>query len=347
MSWKKRCIMKNKKTSNRNNNRVTKQQAKKTLKELAITLLKGLCVCTFIYLVMFAIIVVITHFSNKAHGYETSDTTINNYITAIIENDESGMEKCIYTESNSYPQMYEIQEAYAKLISNMDVEINKENIEIETSECDDVSKIAETLSDDTTIKHAYDNNVYISYTETINGDTFDGLIQYVITTYQVEEKWYVFSIEQNDTVTRLAEGNQYMYVGDETLGVIALNENWTPVNMEPLEGTESMFAYESPDGNAVISVSAINSELSLDDYIANFTTSLDDLNIEYIIENRNLNATDMIYIYYTSKNKNGEEIYQCTWLFEAPMRDGYIHCITLDCTRTGIYATSYIDTYVY
>ena len=339
--------MKNKKTSNRNNGRVTKQQTKKTLKKLVITLLKGLCVCIFIYLVIFAVIVVITHFSNKAHGYDTSNAAINNYITAIIENDESDMKKCIYTKSTSYLQMYETQKAYAEIISNMNVEIDKENIEIESSECDDISKITETLSNDTTMKHAYDNNVYVSYTETIDGDTFDGLIQYVIATYQVEDKWYVFSIEQNDTVTKLAEGNQYMHVGDETLGVIALNKNWTPVNMEPLEGTESMFAYESPAGNAAISVSAISSELSLDDYTANFTTSLDDLNIEYIIENRNLNATDTTYIYYASKNKNGEEIYQCTWLFESPMRDGYIHCITLDCTKTGVYATSYIDTYVY
>ena len=46
-------------------------------------------------------------------------------------------------------------------------------------------------------------------------------------------------------------------------------------------------------------------------------------------------------------DENKNQVYHCTWFFERPMQDGYIHCITFDCNDSGKYATNYIEMFHY
>lgn len=335
---------KHKKSTNTN---TTPVKSKKSIKDMLLTLAKGIGAMLLIYLIIFVIITIYNYFEMKHHGYDSSKDVINKYMIAMMDNKHSKMNKCLNYDTNNHHEISVMQSSYADVLEQMNITLNKENIEIKESKCENIDMIQKAFSKNVNIENAYTNLVYVTFTETIDKDKFDGLIEFEIITYELNNKWYIFNVKQNEIMTVLAENNEYMTVGNETLGYIELNKQWTPVNAKLLDDTISSIAYMSPNNTAMISLNTIQSKISFDEYIENFKKSLDSNKIKYTIENRTLNGISTKYIYYTVLDENKNQVYQCTWFFERPMQDGYIHCITFDCNDSGKYATNYIEMFHY
>lgn len=339
---------KTKRTSHKSAITVERSNTEKpSIKKLSLSLGKWIGAMLLIYLIMFIIFTVYNYFSIKNHGYNSSNEVINKYITSMMDMKSSKMDKCInYEAINSY-NVRTLNKSYVNILKQMNITFDKNNIEIKESKYDKIDDIKKEFSEKTTIDNANSNLVYLYFTETIDGDEFDGLIEYEIITYETNGKWYVFDMKQNEMATVLSSNNEYMTIGDNTLGYIALNKHWIPTNTNILEGTISSTAYISPNNTAIISLNVIESKLSYNEYIDNFTTSLTNNKINYIIEDRTINDISMKYVYYTTTDENNTKIHQCKWFFQQPMRDGYIHCITFDCNDSGQYATNYIEMFHY
>lgn len=323
-----------------------KKQLSDTQKSL-LTIGKFIATMFIFYFVGFGLMTFCTHLELKTHGYESSQEVIEEYLTSIITNKPYKIKKALYADSTEYLKTLTENRQYADILDEMNPTIDIANMEIETYPYDGIDIIQENIISDKTISNAYTNIVNIPYEETIDGDRFIGMIQYYVVSYEIEGKWYAYNFRQNDIMTILASDNTYNVFVDDTLGNISLNLNWVEADIEPLEGAVKYAAFISPNSNAIISLQAIESELTLDNYVTNFTNTLDSYGAVYSVEPVMINARPMQYIYYTTTDANNNIIHQCTWLFEEPMRDGYIHCLTLDANNSGSYAKSYIDSYVY
>lgn len=323
-----------------------KKQLSDTQKSL-LTIGKFIATMFIFYFVGFGLMTFCTHLELKTHGYESSQEVVEEYLTSIITNKPYKIKKALYADSTEYLKTLTENRQYADILDEMNPTIDIANMEIETYPYDGIDIIQENIISDKTISNAYTNIVNIPYEETIDGDRFIGMIQYYVVSYEIEGKWYAYNFRQNDIMTILASDNTYNVFVDDTLGNISLNLNWVEADIEPLEGAVKYAAFISPNSNAIISLQAIESELTLDNYVTNFTNTLDSYGAVYSVEPVMINARPMQYIYYTTTDANNNIIHQCTWLFEEPMRDGYIHCLTLDANNSGSYAKSYIDSYVY
>lgn len=319
----------------------------RNIKQTIFSIAKFIGCMILVYIIMFGCFTVYTYFETENHGYETSDMVVKEYMSAIINNKYTRIKKCLYSHSTTYLTTSDENRQYAAIIEEMNPTIFIEDMEIQTGQYDGINIIQSKIKTDDIITEAITNTVYIPYEEVIDNDKFAGLLQYIVVTYKIEDKWYAFDMKQTGAITKLAEGNEYNIISNEVLGNISINTSWSETSIEPFENTEYAVAFENPDSTAVISLQAISSELSMNEFIDEFKNNLQINNINCTQETVTINNREMQYIYYMLIDENEKRTYQCTWFFSDPMRDGYIHCITFDSTDAGMYAKSYIDSYVY
>ena len=292
-------------------------------------------------------------------GFTSNDALIRSYLTAVDNNDKNTIKQSFCVFATDYNDIVFQQCQYADSY-HAQLSFNKDSVKIESTDCTSNDEIKSSINIPAdTIMY---NIVGVNATKINNNITYNTNDEYQIITYKYQEKWYIWSLSSTETVISGTDkdGNDIdiskfqnhadlssdktMIVGNETVGFIIIGKDWIDASAGNDDNlAESIIAYTDPDNTMAISLSAITSETDAasiaDETYKNLSNdqSISDLMIE----------TDSIGTYPASKlsyTMNGS--YFVTWIFDAPVKDAYTHCIKIESTkRTLNKATDYIETF--
>ncbi|MBO5435445.1 hypothetical protein J6A31_06610 [bacterium] len=341
-----------------------KKEKKKTFLDTQVSLRTNIIIICIIAVLIISGLLTTVYFTGKnailQQGVSDIPTLINTYFTGINTNDSNRLKICFNGFANDYYPLLETQNNYASTIKDK-IDFKIDSIQIEESPYADI----DALKTHTNIHNISDAKlcyVTIASSQIETDITINTKRSYYFVCYESSKKWYIWAIEENDiSVTSAidANGNEIdisgltstmtndtIVIGNEYTGYAIVDKTWVPIINEPVGNIKSEVAYTKPDGNATISLSAIESELTAEEFAANvYGLFNENINTAESLQVTNCTFASRAAISIACYDKSSGT-YFTTMIFESPLTDPYIHNISIEGTEDDIKtALTFMESY--
>lgn len=316
---------------------------------------------TVLILIMLAGLLTLTAYISGRHrldtqGFKDPDDIVPAYFISVQNRDRDTMTRFFHAYAVDSQKLINEQMTYAEQHKDS-LKYDMDSLKFESKDNADLTQI-ETTTGIPGISAVKIYSAIIKSTQVIDEITYELNDPYSFVTYQINSRWYICSIKENqpeilsakdadqndiDINKSLSETIQQQIIGDTVTGVINIDASWTQQDENPDQNVVKSYMYADPNGQAAFAISAIrdiNASTMAETLYANLlkshnetvaddvTTETDTVTPSMEETDLNGNAALLISDYDTSSAR-----YLYVWVFETPLRDGYAHCITFTCAE--------------
>lgn len=312
---------------------------------------------TIMFIIVFLIMLVVSHFKIQNAGFEDKDELVKTYFETLNNKDKNRMEDCFYPGKviNYDNIQYQINYANSEPESTV---WKYEDIEMAWEDCDS-EPITEVLGAIQIDESAYCMAIVPLEQTLPSGEIIQQEDLYQFYAHKTKDKWYIAAlmqtsrnvtgvIKQDGTNMTQAEINNWLYglaqeIGDDKVGYLYVDDRWAPVQFEELEEDDQILGFITNDETSYMTMAVINDNdvKDFNEYAENIIKTSSQ-NYDEMITSEGVVTNYQADVKIAQNTETGARI--IIWMFKTDENDEYTHVITLE--ATGIYdASTYINTF--
>lgn len=289
----------------------------------------------------------------KSQGYNSPEELITGYLTALDNNDSFELQRCYDLHSVNGRSDYMTDWTEAKEMHKK-IEINTDTIDIETHPYDNIADIIRNTQN-TEITSANMSQAVFEISRKTEDLTCLQKCLYRFLVYEYNSKWYLYAkqetmsytvktFDKNGNEVQLSENidlSDLMTVGNDTVGYISIDKSW--IEMPESGSVTAEKIYSNPDGTAEISLAMTDAYNNKEEFADNlYQTLMSSDNFASSLTRSDVKLGEYNAVLISCTNKDAGQIFS-TWILDIPLKDGYVHYITFECTAENALASTYVN----
>lgn len=154
----------------------------------------------------------------------------------------------------------------------------------------------------------------------------------------------VKTFDKNGNEVQLSENidlSDLMTVGNDTVGYISIDKSW--IEMPESGSVTAEKIYSNPDGTAEISLAMTDAYNNKEEFADNlYQTLMSSDNFASSLTRSDVKLGEYNAVLISCTDKDTGQIFS-TWILDIPLKDGYVHYITFECTAENALASTYVN----
>lgn len=288
-----------------------------------IQIIMMIAVAIFAIAIAFSIMFTISCVFGNTKGSDSPENVAKTVLKALDDNDTNQIKKLMHERQGEYETMYNALCSYANAnSSNITIDINNKNNTFQLSDWN-----FEEAKKQINVENVSDAKIItakINEKRKLNDINYQIVASYTIRVYNRDSKWFLYSLfDTHDMIIDTdykAPSDTSERIGNDIVGQMSQLNGWTITN-----NTDTKIRIISKTGQ--LDMIAINTTDKLDDVIEKTKSNLPKK--EIIITDSNLNGIECkrLFLY-----DNDEKTSYYMWFFKQPLRDSYVHYVSLSTT---------------